>query len=49
LAGLGVETVEIGVGAYCGQAHCDLDAVLASDQKAKDFLQAITSRGLQIS
>jgi sugar phosphate isomerase/epimerase len=49
LAGLGVETVEIGVGAYCGQAHCNPDELLASDQKAKEFLKAIQSRGLQIS
>src|SRR5438876_213706 len=49
LAGLGVETVEIGVGAYCGKAHCDPDDLLASDRKSKEFLKAITSRGLQIS
>jgi len=49
LASTGVQTVEIGTGAYTGEAHCDADALLASDQKAKDFLHAITSRGLQIS
>ena len=49
LAGLGVETVEIGTGAFTGVEHCDADALLASDQKAKDFLKAISSRGLQIS
>jgi sugar phosphate isomerase/epimerase len=49
LAGLGVRTVEIGAGGYPGTSHCDPDALLASDQKAKDFLRAITSRGLEIS
>jgi len=49
LASLGVETVEIGTGAFTGVEHCDADALLASDQKAKDFLKAVSSRGLQIS
>lgn len=49
LAGLGVETVEIGTGAFTGVEHCDADALLASDRKAKSFLKAISSRGLQIS
>jgi sugar phosphate isomerase/epimerase len=49
LASTGVKTVEIGTGAYTGTAHCDADALLASDQKAKDFLRAIASRGLEIS
>jgi sugar phosphate isomerase/epimerase len=49
LASTGVKAVEIGTGAFTGTAHCDADALLASDQKAKDFLHAITSRGLQIS
>jgi sugar phosphate isomerase/epimerase len=49
LAELGVEAIEIGAGAWPGTAHCDPDALLASDQKCREFLQAITSRGLQIS
>jgi sugar phosphate isomerase/epimerase len=49
LAGLGVQTVEIGVGAYCGTDHCNPDELLESDAKAKAFLDAIHSRGLQIS
>ena len=49
LAGMGVKAVEIGTGAFTGTAHCDADALLASDQKAKDFMHAITSRGLEIS
>src|SRR5205085_2719338 len=49
LAALGVQAVEIGSGAYAGNVHCNTDELLASDRKAKAFLQAITSRGLQIS
>lgn len=49
LASLGVQTVEIGAGAYPGTDHCDVDGLLASDNRAKDFLSAIHSRGLQIS
>ena len=49
LAGLGVQTVEIGVGAFAKNPHCDIDDLLSSERKAKDFLNAITSRGLQIS
>lgn len=49
LAGLGVQAVEIGAGAYAGTRHCDPDALLASDRKAADFLAAIQSRGLVIS
>jgi sugar phosphate isomerase/epimerase len=49
LAGLGVQTVEIGVGAFCGTDHCNPDELLSSDVKAKEFLHAIHSRGLRIS
>jgi sugar phosphate isomerase/epimerase len=49
LAGLGVQTVEIGVGAFCGTDHCNPDELLASDTKANAFLHAIHSRGLRIS
>lgn len=49
LANLGVEAVELGAGGYAGTHHCPVDELLASDQKAKDFLQAIRSRGLRIS
>ncbi|MDP1560743.1 MAG: sugar phosphate isomerase/epimerase [Pirellulaceae bacterium] len=49
LASLGVEAVEIGVGAYCGTDHCNPDELLHSDLKAEAFLAAIHSRGLQIS
>lgn len=49
LANLGVQTVEIGTGAFTGTDHCDADELLSSDAKAKAFLNSIHSRGLQIS
>ncbi len=49
LASLGIETVELGAGAYAGTSHCDVDALLASDRKAKELLRAISSRNLHIS
>src|SRR5437899_7255825 len=49
VASLGLQTVELGAGAYAGTVHCDPEALLASDRKTKDLLQAISSRGLQIS
>jgi len=48
-ARLGAQAIELGAGAYAGTVHCDVDALLASTRKRRDFLQAITSRGLQIS
>ena len=49
LAGLGVQAVEIGVGAYATTRHCDPDSLLSNDRKAEEFLGAIRSRGLVIS
>src|SRR5438128_9380700 len=49
VARLGAQTVEIGAGAYAGAVHCDVDGLLASNRKTKDFLQCVTSRGLRIS
>ena len=49
VAGLGVEAVEIGTGAYPGSAYCDPAALLASDQKRRAFQEAIARRGLIIS
>jgi sugar phosphate isomerase/epimerase len=48
-AGLGVQAIELGAGAYPGTAHCDVDALLASEQRRKGFLRAIEARGLVIS
>lgn len=46
---VGAQAVELGAGAYAGNAHCDVPALLASDRKAKELLLAVSSRGLQIS
>ncbi|HUR45463.1 MAG TPA: sugar phosphate isomerase/epimerase [Candidatus Saccharimonadales bacterium] len=48
-AALGVQSVELGAGAFAGQSHCPVDALLKSPQKVKDFLNTIHSRGLSIS
>jgi sugar phosphate isomerase/epimerase len=49
LQSLGVEAVEIGTGAYPGDAHCKPSALLSSEAKLKAFRQAITRRGMVIS
>jgi sugar phosphate isomerase/epimerase len=49
LAGLGVQAIELGAGGYAGTDHCPVDELLASSRKARDFVTAITSRGLTIS
>ena len=48
-ASRGFQAVELGAGGWAGTSHCDPDALLASNRKTKDFLKAITSRGLEIS
>ncbi len=45
----GLDAVEIGTGGYPGNAHCDLDALLESEEKRKDYLYQVESRGLTIS
>ena len=46
---LGLEAVEIGTGAYPGDAYCRPGELLASEDKLRAFRQAISSRGLVIS
>jgi sugar phosphate isomerase/epimerase len=46
---LGLEAIEIGTGAYPGNALCNPAALLSSDQKLKSFREAISRRGLVIS
>jgi sugar phosphate isomerase/epimerase len=46
---LGLEAVEIGTGAYPGNAHCKPAELLRSDRKLRAFREAITRRGLIIS
>ena len=49
LVSIGVEAVEIGTGAYPGNAHCHPDELLRSDAKLKAFRRAIEKRNLTIS
>lgn len=46
---LGLEAVEIGTGAYPGNAHCDPAALLRSDRNLQAFREAVRRRGLEIS
>ncbi|WP_405100266.1 sugar phosphate isomerase/epimerase family protein [Oceanobacillus sp. FSL H7-0719] len=45
----GLNAVEIGTGGNPGNAHCDLDGLLESADKRKEFLEKVESRGLTIS
>lgn len=49
VAAAGLDAVEIGTGGSPGSAHCDRKALLQSAQKREAFLEAISSRGLEIS
>lgn len=49
VAALGVQAVEIGVGAYASDSHCPVDELLQSARKTKAFLESIHSRRLRIS
>lgn len=49
LVDLGVEAVEIGTGAYPGNAHCDPAALLRSERKLNAFREAVRRRGLIVS
>jgi sugar phosphate isomerase/epimerase len=49
LVDLGVQAVEIGTGAYPGNAHCDPAALLQSSTRLKAFRKAVEQRGLVIS
>jgi len=45
----GLDAVEIGTGAYPGASHIDVDGLLASKAKARDYRQKIADAGLMIS
>jgi sugar phosphate isomerase/epimerase len=45
----GCEAVEIGCGAYPGNAHCNPKELLADSNARKRFVDAVTSRGIEIS
>ena len=49
LVELGVEAVEIGTGAYPGNAHANPAALLRSERRLTEFREAIRRRGLIIS
>jgi len=49
VAEAGCEAVEIGVGGYPGNAHCDARALLKDPAAQKRFLKAVEKRGLVIS
>ena len=46
---VGCEAVEIGCGAYPGDAHCRPAALLADDGARRAFKEAVDGRGLEIS
>lgn len=45
----GLQAVEIGTGGYPGNAHCNVDELLASKEKRQAFMEQVESRGLSIS
>ncbi|PYZ91699.1 xylose isomerase [Salipaludibacillus keqinensis] len=45
----GLKAVEIGTGGYPGNAHCDMDSLLESEEKRQAYLEKVSSRGLEIS
>jgi sugar phosphate isomerase/epimerase len=45
----GLHAVEIGTGGYPGNSHCDLDALLESEEKRSEYLAKIQERNLIIS
>ncbi|KAF0821677.1 sugar phosphate isomerase/epimerase [Cytobacillus firmus] len=45
----GLKAVEIGTGAYPGNAHCSLQELLESNELRDDYLNKVLSRGLEIS
>jgi sugar phosphate isomerase/epimerase len=45
----GATAVEIGTGGYPGSHHCDMSALLASEEKRKAYLKAVEDRGMIIS
>lgn len=49
IKGLGCDCIEIGTGAYPGDAHCKPAELLADEGKLKEFSQEVKSAGLEIS
>ncbi len=49
VASLGCDTIELGTGAYPGNAHCDPAALLASEEKLAAFRETVAASGLTLS
>ena len=49
VAAKGLETVEIGTGGFPGNAHLDIDKLLASSEARTEYLHKIADKGLSIS
>ncbi len=49
VAEAGLKAVEIGTGAYPGNAHCPIDELLESEQLRAEYLGKVEERGLMIS
>ncbi len=49
IAQSGLQAIEIGTGAFPGNAHCNPAELLADETKLKSFKEAIDKRGLEIS
>lgn len=45
----GIQAVEIGTGGYPGNKHCNVDELLESEEKRKEYLEKVTERDLIIS
>ncbi|MDT2806139.1 sugar phosphate isomerase/epimerase [Vagococcus lutrae] len=45
----GLDMVEIGTGGSPGNAHCDIDALLASETERENYLKKLSDKGLTIS
>lgn len=45
----GLQAIEIGTGGNPGDAHCKLDELLENEDKRKEYLEKVESRGLMIS
>ena len=49
VAEMGLQAVELGTGAYPGDAHCKAEELLASAEKTRAFRKSVESRGLVVS
>ncbi len=49
VSSLGLEAIEIGCGAYPGDAHCKPAQLLSSSKRLREFRDAVASRNLTIS